>query len=81
MSVKKKFSGKVRGTLSITVTEFQREVLRRMCVKFGEPGVPLASMAATAFTRGLAVLLEELPVGLPELADERKDSSCPGGAG
>ena len=65
---KKAFKHDVRRPISITITEYQAEVLRRLCVKFGEPGVPLASMAATAFTRGLIILQEEIQVDLPPLA-------------
>jgi hypothetical protein len=61
----KVFRTVIKRPISIMITEYQAEVLRRMCVKFGEPGVPLASMAATAFTRGLMVLSQEIPVELP----------------
>jgi hypothetical protein len=64
----KSFRSNVRRPISITITEYQAEVLRRMCVKFGEPGVPLASMASTCFTRGLVMLQEEIKVELPPLA-------------
>jgi hypothetical protein len=58
----KKFSSTKKVSLSITMTEANREMLRRLCVHFGEPGVPLASMAATAFVRGLMTLREEMGV-------------------
>jgi len=58
----KKVSATKKVSITITVTEAQREFLRRVCTHFGDPGTPLASMAATAFTRGLHTIAGEIGV-------------------
>lgn len=59
----KKWSMTKRAALTINVTDVQREMLRRIATIHGSPGVPVASLAATAFTRGLHIIQTE--TGMP----------------
>jgi hypothetical protein len=52
-----------RRPMTILVTEAQRQYLTQLCQVHGLPGTPLASMAATCFTRGLTVVGDE--IGIP----------------
>jgi len=69
--MKNKFSRVKKVTITIQITEFQAELLRRICTRTEGLEVPRATMAGTAFTRGLHVLHKELPVPLPEVLEDR----------
>lgn len=77
-NTQRRFSAKNRAPLSIAITEADREMLKRMCTKFGAPGVPTARMAATCFARGLELVAQEMGVptlGADELCDLPTDAA------
>lgn len=63
----KTFSAEKKVTITIQISEFQSEILNRLCTRTEGLAVPRATMAGAAFVRGLTELRKELPVELPEL--------------
>ena len=49
-----------RLPLTITITKAQRSYLSQLCLHHGPPGVPIARLASTAFTRGLTTIGDEI---------------------
>jgi len=46
-------------TITITITASQLHALKQLALQHGHPGTPTASLASTAFSRGIVILLQE----------------------
>jgi hypothetical protein len=68
----KAFSTVSTRPITILITDYQSELLGALCTLHGLPGTPRARMAATAFTRGLNHLADELHITLPPATTERR---------